>query len=78
MNHSNPFELRLGELALSVFSLVLIIEMIYGLIKQRNRVADECIPSVLLKESMVNPVKKPKISNNQPGVLKGNKIMNRI
>ena len=78
MNHPKSFMLSAGAPFLSVVSRVDMFERTKGLMKAINSVAEECIPNVPEKASMVRPVKNPISSNIHPGVSKGSSIMNRI
>jgi len=76
-NQPISFMLKVGLPFLSAVSCVDIFERINGRIKAIKSVAVECIPSVPIKASMVNPVEKPNTKSNQPGISKGKSIMKR-
>lgn len=70
--------LKVGLPFLSVDSCVDMFEINAGLKKAMNSVAEECIPSVPEKASIVKPVRNPKISKTQPGISKGKSIINKM
>lgn len=78
MNQPISFIFKVGLPFLSVDSCVEMFESIYGLKKAIKSVADECMPRVPANASIVNPVRNPRISSNQPGISKGKSMMNKM
>jgi hypothetical protein len=52
--------------------------MIKGLTNPAKTLLAACNPSVLLKISMLNPLKKDNIRSNQPGISKGSSNINSM